>query len=117
MKFLFDILRRWHLSYLLLVTFHSSLFSQGSSVSTYFLNDPVTNTQLVAFENSRALLIGIDNYKQVEPRLSSIKSVNTFAAFLNKNHGFPLSNISVLTNENATKQNIISALNKLSQTG
>ena len=117
MKFLVHILRRWHLSSLLLIIFHSGLFAQGNVVPTYFLNDPVTNTQLVAFENSRALLIGIDNYKQVEPRLSSVKSVNTLAAFLNKNHGFPLTNISVLTNENATKQNIISALNKLSQTG
>ncbi len=57
--------------------------------------------------NSRALIIGIDNYKHVSPLSYAVSDAEGVKQVLETQLGFPPENTVYLTNENATKQIIL----------
>ena len=61
----------------------------------------------------RALLIGINHYKAVPGLQGSINDVQTMRQILLTRWGFPAANITMLTDEAATRAGILAALNKL----
>ena len=63
----------------------------------------------------RALLIGINRYKTVPALQGSVNDVETMREILTTRWGFAPSNIMILTDENATRDRMITALNQLVQ--
>ena len=63
----------------------------------------------------RALLIGINRYKSVPALKGSVNDVETMREILTSRWGFLPRNITVLTDENATRDNMLAALNRLVQ--
>jgi uncharacterized caspase-like protein len=59
------------------------------------------------YSESRALIIGINDYRYASPLRYAISDAEAIAELLKKNFGFPEENVALLTDENATKQNII----------
>ena len=59
------------------------------------------------YANSRALIIGIDNYKHVSPLSYAVSDAEEVKQVLETELGFPPENTIYLTNENATKQVIL----------
>ena len=65
---------------------------------------------------SHALLIGVNHYKYLPPRLQlhyAVKDVEDLKDVLTKSYGFPPENVTVLTDEKATLDNIRHALSAL----
>jgi len=72
------------------------------------------------YTNSWALLIGINKYPNLPPDLSlhyAVKDVNDLRDELIRDYGFAPNHITVLTESQATKQNIFDALNDLTDSG
>lgn len=63
----------------------------------------------------RALLIGINRYKSVPALQGSVNDVETMREILTTRWGFSPRNFTVLTDENATRESMITALNQLVQ--
>lgn len=65
------------------------------------------------YTNSRALIVGIDNYKEVNNLSYACSDANGIKEILISNFDFPKENVTVLLNEEATKSNIMSEFMKL----
>ena len=68
------------------------------------------------YKNSFALLVGVNNYPQLPSELSlhyAVADVQSLRTMLVQYYGFPPENVVMLTNEQATKQNIENALTDL----
>jgi len=63
----------------------------------------------------RALLIGINHYQSVPGLQGSVNDVETMREILTTRWGFAARNITVLTDENATREKMLAALNQLVQ--
>ena len=63
----------------------------------------------------RALLIGINRYKSVPGLQGSVNDVETMREILTTRWGFEARNITVLTDEDATRDRMLAALNQLVQ--
>ena len=74
------------------------LFAYGLAVTT---ND--------IYDNSYALIIGIDKYENVQPLNYAVKDAESIQDILVNTFDFPEGNITLLKNEEATKQSIIEA--------
>jgi hypothetical protein len=85
-----------------------SLFA---GLSATFAQTPAAQPAAV----KRALLIGINNYKSVPELQGSINDVESMREILMTRWGFQARNITLLTDENATRAAIVTALNTLVQ--
>ena len=72
------------------------LFSIGFSITTEDI-----------YDNSWALIIGIDKYQNVQKLNYAVDDAESIKKILEGSFHFPLDNISILINEEATKQNIL----------
>lgn len=63
----------------------------------------------------RALLIGINKYKAVPKLQGSLNDIETMRHVLVTRWGFPEGNIAILTDEQATRANMLAALEQLAQ--
>ena len=66
------------------------------------------------YDNSYALIIGIDKYENVSNLDYAVKDANSVAALLKDNFDFPLKNIKVLLNDEATYSNVRNSLAEIS---
>jgi len=66
------------------------------------------------YDNSWALIIGIDKYENVSNLDYAVKDANSIASLLQDNFNFPSKNVTVLLNEEATFTNIRKGLSKVS---
>ena len=89
-----------------------SIAQQQVSVST-FVADPSTSKEYHAYDGSLALIVGIDVYRQVEPRRSSVSSAKSFKELLMSHYGFQEKNIITLLDDQARRSVILTALKKL----
>ena len=65
------------------------------------------------YDNSFALIIGIDKYQNVKPLNYAVKDAESIQDILINTFDFPKDNVRLLTNEDATKQNIIEAFSDI----
>ena len=79
------------------------LFAYGVAVTTEDI-----------YDNSWALVIGIDKYENVSNLDYAVKDANSRALLLKDNLNFPSKNVTVLLNEEATFTNIRNGLSKVS---
>ncbi len=66
------------------------------------------------YDNSYALVIGIDKYENVSNLDYAVKDANSIATLLRNNFNFPSKNIQTLLNEEATYSNIRNSLSEIS---
>ena len=66
------------------------------------------------YDNSYALIIGIDKYENVRSLDYAVKDANSIATLLRNNFNFPSKNIQTLLNEEATYSNIRNSLSEIS---
>ena len=78
------------------------LFAYGLAVTT----DDI-------YDNSYALIIGIDKYENVRPLNYAVKDAESIQDILVNTFNFPEGNITLLKNEEATKQSIIQAFSDI----
>ena len=78
------------------------LFAYGLAVTT----DEI-------YDNSYALIIGIDEYENVKPLNYAVKDAESIQDILVNTFNFPEGNITLLKNEEATKQSIIEAFSDI----
>jgi len=65
------------------------------------------------YDNSYALIIGIDKYQNVQNLNYAVKDAESIQDILVNTFDFPQDNVRLLTNEDATKQNIIEAFSDI----
>ena len=65
------------------------------------------------YDNSYALIIGIDKYKNVQNLNYAVKDAESIQDILVNTFDFPEGNVTLLKNEDATKQNIIQAFSDI----
>jgi len=65
------------------------------------------------YDNSYALIIGIDKYQNVQNLNYAVKDAESIQDILVNTFDFPKDNVRLLTNEDATKQNIIEAFSDI----
>ena len=66
------------------------------------------------YDNSYALIIGIDKYENVSNLDYAVKDANSIASLLKDNFNFPAKNVKVLINDEATYSNIRNNLDEIS---
>ena len=69
------------------------------------------------YDNSWALIIGIDKYDYVRELNYAVKDAESIRELLSTFFDFPVENITILKNKNATKQNIQIHLSKVQKGG
>ena len=79
------------------------LFAYGLAVTTEDI-----------YDNSYALIIGIDKYENVSNLDYAVKDANSIASLLKDNFNFPAKNVKVLINDEATYSNIRNNLDEIS---
>ena len=72
----------------------------------FFLSYGLAVTTDDIYDNSWALIIGIDKYQYVQNLNYAVKDANAFKSLLIDNYNFPESNVTLLLNEDATYNNI-----------
>ena len=65
------------------------------------------------YDNSYALIIGIDKYQNVNNLNYAVKDAESIQDILVNTFDFPKGNVTLLTNEDATKQNILQAFSDI----
>ena len=65
------------------------------------------------YDNSYALIIGIDKYKNVQNLNYAVKDAESIQDILVNTFDFPEGNVRLLINEDATKQNILQAFSDI----
>ena len=73
----------------------------------------VTNDEI--YDNSWALIIGIDKYQNVQYLNYAVKDAESIQDILVNTFDFPLENVSLLKNEEATKQNILKSFSDITK--
>ena len=66
------------------------------------------------YDNSYALIIGIDKYDNVSNLDYAVRDANSIASLLKDNFNFPAKNVKVLINDEATYSNIRNNLDEIS---
>ena len=72
----------------------------------FFLSYGLAVTTDDIYDNSWALIIGIDKYQYIQNLNYAVKDANAFKSLLIDNYNFPESNVTLLLNEEATYNNI-----------
>ena len=72
----------------------------------FFLSYGLAVTTDDIYDNSWALIIGIDKYQYIQNLNYAVKDANAFKSLLIDNYNFPESNVTLLLNEDATYNNI-----------
>ena len=67
------------------------------------------------YDNSWALIIGIDKYQNVQPLNYAVKDAESIQGILVNTFNFPENNITLLKNEQATKQNILKSFSDITK--
>ena len=67
------------------------------------------------YDNSWALIIGIDKYDNVRELNYAVKDAESIRDILSVSFDFPVENITILKNKNATKQNILKSLSEITK--
>ena len=67
------------------------------------------------YDNSYALIIGIDKYENVQKLNYAVDDAESIKDILINSFDFPEENVSLLINEEATKQNIIKSFSKITK--
>ena len=67
------------------------------------------------YDNSWALIIGIDKYENIQRLHYAVDDAESIKDILINSFGFPADNVSILINEEATKQNIIKSFSKITK--
>ena len=67
------------------------------------------------YDNSYALIIGIDKYQNVQPLSYAVKDAESIQNILINSFDFLLENITLLKNEEATKQNILKSFSDITK--
>ena len=67
------------------------------------------------YDNSWALIIGIDKYDNVRELNYAVKDAESIREILSTSFDFPVENITILKNKNATKQNILKSLSEITK--
>ena len=67
------------------------------------------------YDNSYALIIGIDNYQNVQPLNYAVKDAESIQHMLINSFDFLLENVTILKNEAATKQNILKSFSDITK--
>ena len=80
------------------------LFAYGLAVTTENI-----------YDNSWALIIGIDKYQNVKKLNYAVKDAESIQNILVNSFYFPSNNISILTNDEATKQNILKSFSDITK--
>ena len=80
------------------------LFTIGFSITTEDI-----------YDNSWALIIGIDKYQNVQKLNYAVDDAESIKEILNNSFHFPSDNISILINEEATKQNILRSFSEITK--
>src|SRR4051794_40516011 len=73
------------------------------------------DTAPAAIPRKRALLVGINRYQhsEIPPLNGCVQDVEVMASILERNFGFPVEHITLLRDEEATRTNILAALDVL----
>ena len=66
------------------------------------------------YDNSYALVIGIDKYENVRPLNYAVKDAKSIQGILVETFAFPSKNITLLTDKEATRENILKSFNRVS---
>ena len=80
------------------------LFAYGLAVTTEDI-----------YDNSYALIIGIDKYENVQPLNYAVKDAESIQDILVNTFDFPEDNVTLLKNEEATKQNILKSFSEITK--
>jgi hypothetical protein len=80
------------------------LFAYGLAVTTEDI-----------YDNSYALIIGIDKYQNVQPLNYAVKDAEIIQDILVSTFDFPEDNVTLLKNEEATKQNILKSFSEITK--
>ena len=80
------------------------LFAYGLAVTTEDI-----------YDNSYALIIGIDKYQNVQPLNYAVKDAESIQDILVNTFDFPEDNVTLLKNEEATKQNILKSFSEITK--
>ena len=67
------------------------------------------------YDNSYALIIGIDKYQNVQPLNYAVKDAESIQDILVNTFDFPEDNVTLLKNEEATKQNILKSFSEITK--
>ena len=67
------------------------------------------------YDKSYALIIGIDKYQNVQKLNYAVDDAESIKEILNNSFHFPSDNISILINEEATKQNILKSFSEITK--
>lgn len=94
-----------------------SLHAQTQRGMHVVIKDPETNTDIPAYNDSWAILIGIDKYQNVNQLEYAVADAAAIKNLLMTKFGFSEKNIVLLTNEQATEQNIRKAFGDLNGVG
>ena len=108
---------------LLSVIFYSLLYSvdatdttieaaDTSGIEEAFVNEKFQFIQDI-YSQSWGLVIGINKYKNVEPLTYAVNDAEAVRDMLIENYGFPDENITMITDEEATKENILDGFNEI----
>jgi len=97
---------------LAVILLSSFAVSQSQNSLSTFVRDPASGREYHAYDESYALIVGIDAYTQVEARASSVASATSFKELLMSRFGFREENIVFLSNEQATQSAVMDAVRK-----
>ena len=67
------------------------------------------------YDNSWALIIGIDKYENVQHLSYAVKDAASIRDILTTSFGFPIENLIVLEDEDATQKNILKAFSEITK--
>ncbi len=82
-----------------------------------FVSDPLSGTDYHAYDESYALIVGVDAYTQVAARTSSVASATSFRELLMSRFGFREENITFLSNGQAKQSAVMDGIRKLQRRG
>jgi len=99
-----------------ILLFPFALSRSQTSLST-IVEDPVSGREYQAYDESYALIVGIDAYTTVEPRSSSVSSATSVKELLMSRFGFREENIIFLSNEQAKRSTVLESVKKIQHLG
>ncbi len=111
-----QVLRYGQLSLLVVITLAFSVCQSQNSIET-LISDPVTSKSYHAYNESFALIVGIDHYVSVEPRTSAVAAARTLKDLLESRFGFREGNIIMLLDDQARRDVILDGLKKMRRRG
>ncbi|HTR80817.1 MAG TPA: PEGA domain-containing protein [Bacteroidota bacterium] len=95
----------------------AAAFGQPQNVVSTFVSDPSTGKAYHAYDESFALIVGVDHYTHAEPRTSAVSSAKGFKDLLMSRYGFKEANIIFLLDDQARLDVIRDALKKIQRHG